>query len=153
MLGTLSFEPAASTDAEQLVALRIVAMRESLASIGRFDPRRVRERFLDTFDPALTRHILLNAQRVGFVVTRPQADYLFLNHLYVLPGFQGRGIGAWVLQSVFSEADVQGLPVKVGALRGSDSNRFYLRHGFVLTHEEEFDLYYWRDTTAPVVEA
>jgi len=144
MTDSLSFAPATKSDAEQLVALRIAAMRESLERIGRFDPQRARERFLESFDPAVTRHILQDGQRVGFVVARPHADYLFLNHLYIMPGFQGRGIGAWTLQAVFAEADALGLPVKVGALRGSDSNRFYHRHGFVLTLEDEFDRYYVR---------
>lgn len=143
----LSFVNASSEDFEALIALRILAMRESLERIGRFDPVRARERFLSTFDPADTRHIVLDGERVGFVVLRRQADHLFLNHLYVLPGYQGRGVGAWVLQQLFAEADACRLPIKVGALRDSASNRFYLRHGFVPTHEEEFDLYYVRFCT------
>ncbi|RQT13111.1 hypothetical protein [Burkholderia contaminans] len=31
-----------------------------------------------------------------------------------------------------------------GALRGSDSNRFYARHGFVQADEAEWDIYYMR---------
>ena len=54
------------------------------------------------------------------------------------------GIGAAVLARVVAEADAQGLPVRVGALRGSDSNRFYLRHGFRLVEQGEFDNYYIR---------
>ncbi|MDQ8023699.1 MAG: GNAT family N-acetyltransferase [Moraxellaceae bacterium] len=126
------------------MALRIAAMRESLERIGRFDPQRARERFLATFDPAATRHIVREGERVGFVVLRHQDGGLFLNHLYVLPTHQGRGIGAWVLRQVFAQADAEGLSVRVGALRGSDANGFYQRHGFVQTHEEDFDVYYVR---------
>jgi hypothetical protein len=32
----------------------------------------------------------------------------------------------------------------VGALKESDSNRFYVRHGFVLESRAEFDNYYVR---------
>ncbi|MEC5398264.1 GNAT family N-acetyltransferase [Uliginosibacterium sp. H1] len=119
-------------------------MRESLERIGRFDPLRARARFLATFDPDFTRHIVCEGERVGFVVWRPQDGGLFLNHLYVLPAHQGRGIGAWVLRQMFAQADAEGLSVRVGALRGSDANRFYQRHGFVQTHEEDFDIYYAR---------
>ena len=35
-------------------------------------------------------------------------------------------------------------PTKVGALRESDSNRFYQRHGFRLVEQGEFDNYYLR---------
>ena len=46
---SLRFEPAAASDLEQLVQLRIEAMRESLERIGRFDPARARERFSGPF--------------------------------------------------------------------------------------------------------
>ena len=57
---------------------------------------------------------------------------------------QGEGIGSWVLTQVLQEADAQGKAVSVTALKHSDANRFYLRHGFVLQAEGEWDLYYLR---------
>ncbi|MEC5384725.1 GNAT family N-acetyltransferase [Uliginosibacterium sp. H3] len=145
----LSFSAASVEDAEALVALRIEAMRESLERIGRFDPVRARERFLNGFEPSLTRHIVLGGERVGFVVVKSLDDHLLLDHLYVLPAFQGRGIGALVLRQVCAEAATKRLPIRVGALHESASNRFYLRHGFVKVAEEEFDIYYLRDWQLP----
>lgn len=129
-------------DAEQLVALRIAAMRDSLMRIGRFDPQRARERFLSGYSPAHTRHITLAGRRVGFVVVKPEPNALLLDHLYIHPSSQGQGLGAIVLARIIAEAGAQGLPLEVGALRDSDSNRFYLRHGFKLVAQEEFDNYY-----------
>ena len=139
---TIALVPARQDDAEQLVALRIAAMRDSLTRIGRFDPQRARMRFLSGFVPAQTRHIEVAGRRVGLVAVKPQADALLLDHLYVHPDSQGEGIGAMVLARIIDEARAQGLPLKVGALRGSDANRFYLRHGFKLVGQEEFDNYY-----------
>jgi ribosomal protein S18 acetylase RimI-like enzyme len=127
-------------DAEVLAALRVLAMRESLERIGRFDPVRARERFLSGFSPQHTRHILVDGERAGFVVVKPDGEGLLLDHLYVDPRFQNQGIGAAVLATVF--ADAQGKRVRVGVLRGSDSNRFYLRHGFELVKEDEWVNYY-----------
>jgi GNAT superfamily N-acetyltransferase len=140
----LDFAPAAAADAEALVALRIAAMRDSLERIGRFDPQRARDRFLSTFAPELTRHLVVGGERVGFVVLRTYQGELLLDHLYVHPAHQGRGIGAAVLARVFADADAQRLPVRVGALRGSDSNRFYQRHGFQPIEESEWDIHYLR---------
>ena len=131
-------------DFEELVSVRIEAMRQSLERIGRFDAQRARERLLEGFAPECTRHILVDGQRVGFVTVKPGTNVLCLEHLYVRPAHQGRGIGASVLGIVFEEADRLGLPVRVGALRGSDSNRFYCRHGFVRAEETEWDIYYLR---------
>lgn len=139
---TLAF--AESSDFECLVAIRIEAMRESLERIGRFDAIRARERFRAGFSPEQTRHIIVAGERIGFVVLKAQGDELLLDHLYVKPGAQGQGIGAAVLAHVFAEADEQALSVRVGALRESASNRFYLRHGFQLVERGEFDNYYTR---------
>ncbi|WP_328804764.1 GNAT family N-acetyltransferase [Noviherbaspirillum galbum] len=138
----VEFSAVRQEDAEDLVRLRIAAMRESLERLGRFDPQRARDRFLSTFSPAHTRHVLADGQRVGFVVIRPDGEDLLLDHLYILPAWQGAGIGSLVLRDVFRQADALGKSVRVGALKGSDSNRFYLRHGFVLVREEEWDNYY-----------
>ena len=129
-------------DAEQLLALRIAAMRDSLMRIGRFDPQRARERFLSGYAPAHTRHIELARQRVGFVVVKPGPHALLLDHLYIHPDSQGKGLGAIVLARIIEQARAAGLPLQVGALRDSDSNRFYLRHGFKLVRQEQFDNYY-----------
>jgi GNAT superfamily N-acetyltransferase len=111
----VSLSPARREDFEQLAALRIRAMRESLERIGRFDPKRARQRLLDGFVPELTRHILVDGERVGFVAVRPTTDGLSLEHLYVRPEYQGRGIGSAVLAFIFEEADSQALPLRVGA--------------------------------------
>ena len=92
----------------------------------------------------MCRFIEVNGVRSGFILIRPQADHWLIDHFYILPEHQGKGIGAAVLRDVFTSADAQGMPVRLGALRGSDSNRFYRRHGFVQTSEDEWDIYYAR---------
>jgi hypothetical protein len=44
------------------------------------------------------------------------------------------------------EADASALPLRVGALKESASNRFYIRHGFQFVESSEFDNYYVRPT-------
>ncbi|MES2025861.1 MAG: GNAT family N-acetyltransferase [Pseudomonadota bacterium] len=136
--------PALTSDFEELVSLRIEAMRESLERIGRFDPIRARERFRAGFSALDTRHVILNDRRVGFVVVKPKEEHILLDHLYIHPDFQQQGIGTAVLDEIFGEADAAGLPLHVGALRGSDANLFYQKHGFNLIEEEEWDIYYVR---------
>ncbi|WP_040067154.1 GNAT family N-acetyltransferase [Pseudomonas batumici] len=136
---------ASNSDQETLVAIRIEAMRESLERLGRFDPDRARERFLSGFDPDSTRRIEVSDDLVGFVVVKDHQGELLLDHLYVIPGAQGLGIGSEVLTQVFREADEIGRPIKVGALKESASNRFYMRHGFEFVESGEFDNYYVRE--------
>ena len=142
----LTFEPAHAKDAEELVTMRIATMRESLERIGRFDIVRARDRFLDSFEPVHTQHIEWHGARVGVVVVKPQGARLWLDHLYIQEDHQGRGIGSAVLAHVFARADAEGRSLHLRSLRGSDSNRFYMRNGFELLGQGEFDNYYIRAT-------
>jgi GNAT superfamily N-acetyltransferase len=143
-LGPLSLAPAGDEDFEALLTLRLAAMHESLQRVGRFDPQRARERLSRAFEPRNTRHILQGGERMGFVVVLRQPGQWVLDHLYIAPVAQRQGIGGWVLAQVLAEADAQRVPVAVTALRLSDANRFYQRHGFVLQSQEEWDLHYLR---------
>jgi GNAT superfamily N-acetyltransferase len=148
-----ALEGAVADDFEALLALRLRAMRESLQRIGRYDEQRARERLAEGFDPAHTRHIVVDGRRVGFIVLKTLSHAMRLDHLYLDPPHQDRGIGHRVLQWVCAQADRAQLPVELCALKGSEANRFYLRHGFVATGDGEWDIDYVRLPLWPSVRA
>lgn len=132
------------TDFDELADIRVAAMRESLERVGRFDPVRARERLRGTFSPEHTWFVLFEGIKVGFYAVRPDREGMQLDHLYILPSHQKRGIGGAVMQAITDEADKRGLVILTGALKGSGSNRFYQRCGFALVREGEWDNYYAR---------
>jgi len=141
------------SDFESLLALRIRAMRDSLERLGRFDETRARERLADGFEPADTQHIVVDGKRVGFVVLKTLSQSLRLQHLYVDPPHQGRGIGSCVLQWAIAQSEQQQRPLELTALKGSAANRFYLRHGFLPVAEGEWDIEYVRRPNGPPAKA
>lgn len=138
--------PVATVDFDDMVALRIEALRPSLERLGRFDPVRARERLAAGFKPEYMRHITLDGQRIGFITLRPddgaERHVLRLDHLYIRPAFQDQGIGAWALNWAKTQAAGQDCDITLSALKQSDANRFYVRHGFAQVGESEFDLDY-----------
>ncbi|MGI9133744.1 MAG: GNAT family N-acetyltransferase, partial [Rhodoferax sp.] len=110
----------------------------------RFDPLRARERFAAGFAPEHMRHIEVAGERVGFVTLRPDDDMptarLRLEHLYLRPDAQGQQLGSRVMEWV--KAQAQQRSVTLSALKQSDANRFYVRHGFVPVGESDFDIHY-----------
>lgn len=142
--GAPHFEPAGAEDFESLYQIRLVAMRNSLERIGRFDPLRVRHRLADSWDPAMTQHIVCDGVRVGFYMLRRTDHALVLQHLYLMPAAQGRGVGSAVMRMLIDESNWAGLPLRVTALRESPANAFYRKHGFVPCSSDEFDLGYVR---------
>ncbi|MEP4029821.1 GNAT family N-acetyltransferase [Roseibium polysiphoniae] len=145
----LDFVTAGEDDGECLANLRVAAMRPSLEAIGRFDPARAKARFLESFIPDETLRIEASGQLLGFFVLRTRPDHLYLDHLYVLPDIQGKGIGTHVVRYVQEKAAAAKLPLRLVALKGSPANGFYTRHGFRLKGSAEFDnAYEWLATQA-----
>lgn len=139
------FSPAAASDLERLVELRIAAMRESLERIGHFDPERARRRMVEQFRPQHTRLIWRDRVFAGCVAIGPDAPgWLRLEHFYIRPDHQGAGLGADVLTALLAESDAQALAVRLTVLRDSAANRFYSRFGFSETGRDEVDIFYER---------
>lgn len=135
---TPTLAPVADADFEAMLAVRIEALRESLERLGRFDPDVARARLKSQFRPAWMQHLVVDGERVGYFTVEPCDGELRLQHLYLTPSAQGRGIGAWVIDHI----KAQGQPITLAALRDSRANGFYLRHGFKVVEEQDFDIEY-----------
>jgi len=138
----VEYQVAQPQDAQILAEIRALAMKPSLVALGRFDESRVRNRFLETFIPQDTITLTFEGELLGFYVLRTRTDHIWLDHLYIKPEHQNKQLGKKALTRVINLAKEKGLALRLGALRGSLSNRFYQNNGFVQTHEDEFDLYY-----------
>ena len=138
LIAKLSLAPVADADFETMLALRIEALRESLERLGRFDPDVARARLKSQFRPEWMQHLVVDGERVGYFTVEPRDGELRLHHLYVAPAAQGQGIGAWVLDLI----KAQGQPITLAALRQSRANEFYMRHGFQVVEEQDFDIEY-----------
>lgn len=132
-------------DLERLTALKLQVMNPQLERIGRLDPARSAERFAREFRPGVTRRILADGAFAGCVTVYPDGDAWVIEHLYLAPERQDRGLGSEVLRHVLAEADAAGAVVRLSVLVESDANRLYPRHGFAETHREAFDIHYRRE--------
>jgi GNAT superfamily N-acetyltransferase len=86
----------------------------------------------------------------GCVALRPAGDGHWLEHFYLAPGLQGRGIGAAVLRGLLERCDREGALVRLNVLRGSPARRLYERHGFALESEDPVDLFMVREPVTAV---
>ncbi len=147
MTPAFEFGPVTDADFDELLALRIRTMRVSLERLGRFDPERAAQRFRSTFRSADTRRVRVDGKPAGCVAFWPEPGAMRIEHFYIDAAYQRCGLGSAVLSRLFGEF-TETLPAvsccRVGALRGSDANRFYERHGFVRVSESEWDIDYER---------
>ncbi|TCC58652.1 GNAT family N-acetyltransferase [Kribbella pittospori] len=141
--------PAAVEDVEVIAELRAEVMRPDLERLGRYDEYRVRQRFRDSFSEQHTSIIMVDDELAGCITIRPAEDRLWLEHFYLAPRLQGRGLGSVVLRTALEQADAQGATVALNVLQGSNARRLYERHGFVLESEDPVDVFMIRPPSTP----
>ncbi|MCG9917572.1 MAG: GNAT family N-acetyltransferase [Phenylobacterium sp.] len=136
------FTPAGPEHLAALTDLRLAVMADSFNRIGRFDPERARVWFADTYRPETTRLILVDGEMAGCVAFHAvEAGVLKLEHFYLDPRWQGRGLGTAILDGLLAEADAAGARVILTVLRQSDAQRLYERRGFTVTGRDDLDVY------------
>lgn len=118
-----------------------MVLRPDLERLGRFDPVRVRQRFLTAFDPASTRVVLVDGAAAGSIAVRADEGSLWIEHFYLSPELQGRGVGTAVLRSQLASAGPGGRPFRLNVLAGSRAQPLYERHGFVVERADAIDVF------------
>ncbi len=125
-------------------------MRSDLERLGRWDPVRVRQRFLTGFQPAHTFVVDVGASAAGVIAVRPESDEQWIEHFYLAPEYQGQGLGGAVLRHVL-EAKRDRRPFRLNVLQGSPARRLYERNGFVQEHEDSIDVFLVAESDQKVV--
>ena len=108
-------------------------MREYVvAQWGTWDAAAQRASHEKSFDTSKFRIVLVDGDAAGVLEVLDFADHVQLGTLYLLPAYQSRGVGAFLLQRVL--ADAVGRPVRLRTLAvNARAQRFYARHGFRTT--------------------
>jgi GNAT superfamily N-acetyltransferase len=140
-LTTWTLRPATAADVEPIAELRATVLRPDLERLGRFDEHRVRQRLRDSFSPEHTSVIVADGAFAGCVTVRPAGEVRWLEHFYLAPAVQGRGLGSAVLRTLLDRFDAEGVLVRLNVLQGSAARRLYERHGFVMEREDPIDVY------------
>jgi GNAT superfamily N-acetyltransferase len=140
---------AGAGDVEVIAELRAVVMRADLERLGRYDERRVRQRLRDSFSSRYTSVVTVGGGFAGCVTVRPADGGQVLEHFYLDPRHQGRGLGSAVLAEVLGRIDAERGTVRLNVLQGSAARRLYERHGFAVESEDPIDVFMVRPPRRP----
>ena len=93
--------------------------------------------FEKEFNPSLLEIITYENQNIGTIEVLFNSERILINKFYILPDFQGHGIGSKILKDEIANARKRGLCLRLGVLRINPAVRFYERHGFTKVEENE----------------
>ena len=127
---------ATSDDFHRLLRIRNQVLREYIEYVRGWDEGLEERRFRRNFDPATTRVITADNRVIGFLGVRPEGDVLYIAQAYIVPEYQGRGIGTAMIREVLAK----GHPVELWVMKlNTGALRLYKRLGFRVKREEKDD--------------
>ena len=132
----LEFRKARATDSEFAFAVKEAAFREYVEQIWGWDDTYQRDLHNRRFASQDLRIIQFHGTDVGFLSTRNTPDTFKVDQLYILPEYQGKGIGAVCMKRIIDDANLEQKPVTLQVLKiNTRATAFYQRLGFTTVDE------------------
>ena len=146
----LSFRKAHISDSEFVFTVKKAAFREYVEQVWGWDDNYQRELHNRRFAAQDVCIIQFRGTDVGFLSTSSTPDTLKVNQLFILPEYQGKGIGSACLMRIVDDARLEGKSVALQVLKvNTRGTAFYQRLGFLIigesfTHLQMKKLYEFR---------
>ena len=132
----LSFRKAHTSDSEFVFTVKKAAFREYIEQVWGWDDDYQRELHNRRFVSQDFRIIQFRGTDVGFLATSSTPDILKVNQLFILPEYQGKGIGSACMTRIFDDANLEGKPIALQVLKVNTRGiAFYQRLGFTIVGE------------------
>ena len=132
----LKFRKAQATDSEFVFSVKKAAFREYVEQIWGWEDTYQRDLHNRRFASQDIRIIQFHGTDVGFLSTRNTPDTLKVDQLYILPEYQGKGIGAACMEHIINDASLEQKPVTLQVLKiNTRATTFYQRLGFTIVEE------------------
>ena len=125
-------------------------MRWIIERLFGWDEARENTKFAHQFKLEEVEIITVDGLDAGWLQTQSNDSTIILGQLYVAPALQRRGIGTEALNKLLRRARRQGKAVTLSVVKINPARHFYERHGFRMTHEDQFKFYMRRDFTPDV---
>ena len=132
----LHIRKACTSDSEFVFTIKKAAFQEYVEQVWGWDDNYQRELHDRRFASQDLRIIQFCGTDVGFLATSRTRATLKVNQLYILPEYQGRGIGTACMTRVLNDASLRQKPVVLQVLKVNTRGvAFYQRLGFTTVGE------------------
>ncbi len=110
-------------------------MGQFVAEIWGWNQAWQRSDFNQHFDPENITLVLVGNELVGYCQVEDQGKVLFIRMLLLIPEYQSKGIGSYLISAVIESARAQSKDVSLQVFKvNKRARRFYEHHGFRVTN-------------------
>lgn len=132
---------ATQDDYEFTFNLKKSAEIDAITAIFGWDEELQRELHSIEWNQGFPELICVNDQPIGSYMLELKHEFWYFSRFFLLPDFQGLGIGSQILHRVRSILDLHQQPCKLCYLQGSRVHSLYPRFGFIKSHEDDQFVY------------
>lgn len=129
-----------ATDADREFAFQVLkaAFGKYVKEVYGWDEKLQRQILRQRFRPSSTWIIKYNDKEIGLLAFNREPDFIRIRQLFLLPEYQGLGIGVHLMRDILKESKQKGIPVRLQVLKVNNRAKvFYERIGFSVTDETE----------------
>lgn len=137
MENAINIRIATPEDYEFLYALHSKTMFDYIETTWGWDETWQRNHFVEHFQPEANQIIVLNSHDVGRIELYYKADEVRIGNIQILPEYQSKGIGSFIILKIIRQAQQQKQCVTLQVLKVNPARRFYERLGFVVEGEDD----------------
>jgi ribosomal protein S18 acetylase RimI-like enzyme len=133
----ITIRPATMNDSHFLWQLKVAAMRAYVTQVYGWNEQIVRDLFEKGFRPDAIQIIQVDGDNIGMYELVEQETHWFLGQIEILPPFQNRGIGTYVLQQIMTQVMKTKKSLRLQVFKINPATRLYARLGFTIAGETE----------------
>ena len=134
----MSIRRARESDSDFVFAVKEAAFREYVDQVWGWDRIRQRKMHDARFASQDVRIIRFQANDIGYFSTSATADSVRIHQMFVLPEYQGKGLGSACVNRIVADARAQKKPVTLQVLKiNTRGIAFYQRLGFKIVGEDD----------------
>ena len=135
-MNELSLRKANANDSEFVFTVKKAAFREYVEQVWGWDDSYQKELHNRRFDSQELRIIQFRGIDIGFLSTSNTSDALKVNQLFILPEYQGKGIGSVCMTRIIDDAGLEQKSVTLQVLKVNTRGiAFYQKLGFIIVGE------------------
>lgn len=134
-----SFRQATESDLEFLYTLMKTTMRDHIITTwGAWDEQFQREYFQKKCQPESNQIIVINNEDVGAIMTSEDDNNITIDRFFLLPPYQGQGIGTAVESQIIKEAREKGKSLSLTVIKTNGrARKFHERLGLRVIDEND----------------
>lgn len=142
----LSLRKATGDDYEFFYDVKKIVLKHYIEAIWGWDENFQRKFHEENYNVKNTNIIVVDNEDAGTLEIKEDEASIFISSLYILPAYQGKGIGSKLITNFIEQAEKENKRVELEVLKlNVGAQKLYKRLGFTLTERDDTKYFMYKD--------